>query len=153
LNLNPVLANKIREVYPYVKMNEHCIGNINDNVTIYIPDFSVGLSSIIKRPVFDNLNQNITGLNVKCLTLDKYCEDNNINIIDFMKIDVEGAEMMVFEGSKGLLSSHKVRAGVFEIGNTLSDAGTSSEEICNFLEMLGYKLIKNICDSDYFFHL
>jgi len=150
---HPVLANKVREVYPYVKLNEYCVGNTNDNIDIYIPELSTGLSSIIKRPVFDKLNQTINKLNTKCVTLDKYCSDNKIDMIDFIKIDVEGAEKMVFEGAEKLLSSKLILAGVFEIGETLADAGTNTEEVCKLLQSYGYKIVKNISDTDYFFHV
>ena len=115
--------------------------------------FSVGLSSIINRPVFKNLNQEITCLNVKCETLDTYCCDHNIDEIAFMKVDVEGAEKMIFEGAHLMLKNKKIKCGIFEIGETLKDAGTSDREICELLENYGYTINKNISRNDYVFHL
>jgi hypothetical protein len=86
------------------------------------------------------------------MTLDTYCELNNINEIDFIKIDVEGAEKYVLDGAKRLLSSKKIKSGMFEVGQTLSDAGTSTEEVCELIESYGYK-IERVYDSDYFFYL
>lgn len=41
---------------------------------------------------------------VKMITLDSYAESNGIERCDFMKIDVEGAELFIFEGGKKFLS-------------------------------------------------
>jgi len=150
---HPILAAKTKEVYPHITMNSFCLGNSNGLIDIYIPSMSVGLSSIVRRPVFDRLNQDITVLNVKCQTLDSYCSEHGIQQIDFIKIDVEGAEKTVFEGAKELLESHRIKAGVFEIGETLTDAGTSTEEICALLENYGYVINKEFSQNDYVFSL
>lgn len=84
-------------------MNNYCLGDVNEEVTIFIPKWSVGLSSLVYRPVFDNLNQEITSYKVNCKTLDNYCIENNIEKIDYIKIDVEGGEMKVFKGCENML--------------------------------------------------
>jgi hypothetical protein len=66
---------------------------------------------------------------------------------------VEGAEKMVLEGAKELLQSHRIKAGVFEIGETLKDAGTSTEEVCRLLESYGYIIDKTFSQNDYVFYL
>ena len=40
-------------------------------------------------------------------TLDSYCELNNISQIDFIEIDVEGAEKYIFDGATKLLENKK----------------------------------------------
>jgi FkbM family methyltransferase len=150
---HPIISKKTKEIYPYVIMNDYCLGNIDDNVDIHIPKWSVGLSSIINRPVFSQLNQEIVLLNVKCEKIDTYCELNNITEIGFIKIDVEGAEKLVLEGAKNMLQNKKILCGIFEIGQTLYDANTSENEITNLLEGYGYKIDKTISGSDYLFYL
>lgn len=150
---HPVISKKTKEVYNYINMNNYCLGNIDDNIDIYIPKWSVGLSSIINRPVFNRLNQEIIVLNVKCEKLDTYCELNNINEIGFIKIDVEGAEKTIFEGAEKMLKNNKILCGIFEIGQTLYDANTSEEEIVKLLESYGYIIDKTISQSDYLFYL
>ena len=150
---HPILSAKTKEVYPHIVMNDFCLGNSDGTIDIYIPSLSVGLSSIIKRPIFDHLNQEITVLNVKCQTLDSYCSEHTIQEIDFIKIDVEGAEKIVFEGAKGMLQSHCIKAGVFEIGETLKDAGTSTEEVCRLLESYGYIIDTTFSENNYVFYL
>lgn len=150
---HPVISKKTKEVYSHIIMNDVCVGNKNEMVEIYIPTLSVGLSSIICRPVFSELEQDINILQVKCVTLDDYCLEHNIPEINFLKIDVEGFEKKVFEGARNLLMNHKIKCGVFEIGNTLKDAGTSENEICEMLEQYGYTIVKDISPSDYLFYV
>jgi len=150
---HPILNKKTLSIYPYVNMNNFCLGNIDGNIDIYIPKYSIGLSSIINRPVFSNLNQEVIMINVKCMKLDTYCKENNIEYIDFIKIDVEGAEKMVLEGATELLQNKKIFCGIFEVGQTLIDANTSDNEICNMLINYGYQINKKISGNDYMFYL
>jgi len=153
---HPILSKKTKEVYPYIKMNELCLSNNTSNIELHIPTWSVGLSSVINRPVFSKLSdegQVINKLNVKCNTIDAYCQENNIKHIFFMKIDVEGAEKMVLEGGSEMLKNKKIFSGIFEIGETLKDANTDENEICRLLEGYGYKIVKTISRNDYIFHI
>jgi FkbM family methyltransferase len=152
---HPKLSNVVIEKYPRVKMNKICLSDNIGNVDINIPVWSVGLSSIIDRPVFTNLKnkgQEIIKLNVNTNTIDNYCKENSIEYIDFIKIDVEGAEKLVLDGGKNMLKENNIKMGLFEIGETLTDANTSENEICNMLESYNYKIIKNI-PNNYLFYL
>ena len=74
-------------------------------------------------------------------------------MIDFVKIDVEGAEKMVFEGAIELLQNKKIKCGIFEVEQTLYDANTHENEICNMLMDYGYLINKDISTADYLFYL
>jgi FkbM family methyltransferase len=47
-------------------------------------------------------------IEVETSTLDMYCGLNSINGIDFIHMDVQGAEMLVLEGASGMLSNIKM---------------------------------------------
>jgi FkbM family methyltransferase len=47
-------------------------------------------------------------IEVETITLKSFCKSNNINFIDFIHMDVQGAELMVLEGASDLISSIKV---------------------------------------------
>lgn len=49
-------------------------------------------------------------------TGDQYCDSHDIDSIDFLKIDVEGAEYRVLKGFKDRLSAQKVHCVQFEYG-------------------------------------
>jgi len=150
---HPVISVKTKETYPYVNMNHHCLGNMNGMIDIYIPKWSVGLSSIVNRPVFSTLNQEIDVLNIKCETIDTYCERNHIEEIGFIKIDIEGAEKTVLEGATRMLYQNKIQCGIFEVGQTLTDAQTSEQEIISFLKQYKYVVDTNFDQANYLFYL
>lgn len=152
---HPKLSDVVIEKYPHVKMNKVCLTNNIGTIDINIPIWSVGLSSIIERPIFDKLKnegQEIIKLNVETNTIDNYCLKNNIDRIDFIKIDVEGAEKIVLEGGNKMLKDNKIKMGLFEIGETLRDANTSEYDICNMLEKYNYKIMKEI-PNNYLFYI
>ena len=43
-------------------------------------------------------------ITIKTETLDHFCEDNNITNIDFIHMDVQGAELLVLEGANNMIS-------------------------------------------------
>ena len=152
---HPYLVDKVVSVYPYVIMNNICISNKIEKSVIYIPSLSCGISSLIKRPVFETLiadGQTIIEYPIDTLTIDEYVKLNNIGNINFIKIDVEGAEKLVFEGAQNSLKTGIIKSGIFEIGQTLIDAGTTADEVCNYLNFYGYNIDKTIGPNDYFFY-
>lgn len=52
----------------------------------------------------------------KLLRLDEYCRNSGIDHVDFLKVDVEGAEHRVFKGSSDFLAGRKVTCIQFEYG-------------------------------------
>ncbi len=57
----------------------------------------------------------ISSRKIKISTLDEYCLDNKINQIDLLKIDTQGYEDKVLQGSKYNLESNIIKAIVTEI--------------------------------------
>jgi FkbM family methyltransferase len=143
----PNLSQTVIEKYPYVKMNTMCLSDYCGTINITFPKYSVGLSSVINRPVFKELEsggQECLRVDVPTTTIDNYCSVNNIDIIDFIKIDVEGAEKMVLDGASEMLKNGNIKMGLFEVGETLKDAGTCEDEICNMLKSYGYNIVTKI---------
>ena len=89
---------------------------------------------------------------VKQITLDEFCNLHQLKP-QIIKIDVEGAEKMIIEGGKNMFKEKKIKAGLFEIGETLKDAGTSEQEIATILEGFGYNIVKNLSRNDWYFHI
>jgi FkbM family methyltransferase len=73
-------------------------------------------------------------------TGDRYCSERNIEQIDFLKIDVEGAEHLVLEGFKQLLSKKKVKVIQFEYGYTNADAHFLMKDFYELFSNFGYSL-------------
>jgi FkbM family methyltransferase len=76
---------------------------------------------------------------VTLTTLDGFCRREGLARVHFLKVDVEGAEMRVFEGAGKLLASDRPPLLMFEVGDSLAAAfGTSSAAVKARLATHGY---------------
>ena len=82
-----------------------------------------------------------SGIEVPICTLDTFCRNNGIDRVDFLKIDVEGAEPMVLTGARGLFNRRAIASGMIEIcpGN-LKQFKYSTTDLSAFFVQAGYDL-------------
>lgn len=86
----------------------------------------------------------VTQITVPAITLDVFCASWNIEKVDVLKIDVQGAELLVLKGAVNLLETG-VRVILCELGYLDRYAGQSwHDEIEAFLAGYGYQLEKMI---------
>jgi FkbM family methyltransferase len=68
------------------------------------------------------------GISFPIKTLDGYCNDKNVNNIDFLKVDIEGMELdFLMGGSKIINESTKIIQ--FEFASTLVDKGVDADDL------------------------
>ncbi len=81
---------------------------------------------------------------VPTVSIDKFAEDYKVNKVDCIKIDVEGAEKLVFEGLKNVLFSNEKLLIIFEASdlNTIGFA-YSVKDLLEELMNLGINLYSN----------
>lgn len=94
-------------------------------------------------------------------SLDSFCEQNGIGRIDFLKVDVEGAEVHVFRGAEGLLRRNAVGFIQFEISaKMLQGMHATARDTFSILNEFGYEcrqireggsLGERVVDSDAFY--
>jgi FkbM family methyltransferase len=78
---------------------------------------------------------------VAVTTLDLYCAEQGISQVDFIKIDVEGGELVVFCGGQELLGQDHAPAIMLEVDEQFTaDFGSSPIEVKRFLVDLGYEI-------------
>jgi FkbM family methyltransferase len=148
---HPVLCKHITDKFPEVIANNACCGNFNGTVDINIPSTSVAISSILNRPLFRELTDQVIFKHASpCTKIDSYCVENNIECIDYIKIDVEGYEFSVLQGAEQMLKQNKVRCGHFEV--TVNELHPM-QLAYDMLQKYGYKLDKTISIRDCFFYL
>ncbi len=72
--------------------------------------------SSFNKDIFKSIHKakDINTYKVDVCTIDNFCSENNIEIIDFLKIDVEGYELDVLKGAKMMLDNCKIRCIQFE---------------------------------------
>jgi len=75
------------------------------------------------------------------VTLDDYCRDNAIDRVDFIRMDIEGAEQRALEGAKGILDRDRPHV-LLEIHPTMLNArfGGSAEAVVDLFRDRGYRM-------------
>ncbi len=89
-----VLANGCDNVI----LEQKALSNAAGTLTLYLDELNKGMHSIVS-------DQRGGAIKVEGLRLDDYLE-NRFKKVDFVKIDVEGAEPMVLEGMRRAIESH-----------------------------------------------
>tara|TARA_B100000795_G_C22494723_1_gene321635 strand:- start:85 stop:615 length:531 start_codon:yes stop_codon:yes gene_type:complete len=95
--------------------------------------------------------------NVNVIKLDDYCKNNNINQIDLVKIDTQGYEDKVLEGSINTIKENKIKVIVAEImfddvyNKYLSFSDIEKFIIPNNFRMIGIDLANNSLFSPLYF--
>lgn len=118
-----------------VTTNQLALGGEPGSLQLYIgsPE-NIGTTSL--RPQYNHSGRSVS---VEVLPLDTYLERAGIERVDFIKIDVEGAESMVFKGATKLLAKRPTIIIEFEETNQ-KRFGTSCAELARVLIENGYKL-------------
>ena len=86
------LSDEIGEKTLYVTQNPMCSSLYPPNET-YLARFQ-GLPELVNLDFF---------IRLETTTLDKFCQEENITEIDFLQIDVQGADLLVLKGAKEIL--------------------------------------------------
>lgn len=86
---------------------------------------------------------------IETVTLDTFCKNNNIDYIDYLKIDAQDEDLNILKGAENLLSNRLIRLINTEITvQSHYDSNVSGQEIIIYLSKFNYKLI-NIGESKY----
>jgi FkbM family methyltransferase len=109
-------------------------------VKLYEPGQEQGFT-IYNTIMTDRISSNSQKyIQVKANTLDSLLLENGINQVNWIKIDVEGAEYEVLKGANSILSSSKDISLLIEIHNLGANNKTFYESIIHLLESKNYKL-------------
>lgn len=124
--------------------NESCVSNKSGNETFYyFENYNNEMSSRYHG------NGEWEGLPVKqkkvpVITLDEYCKENNIQSIDYLKIDCEGADVEVLEGVIGMIKLGGVRIIQIEYSPHYKRAGKTFQQAIDIAKSNDYKIYKYI---------
>jgi FkbM family methyltransferase len=96
---------------------------------------SSGLGSLARR---EGINEEIR---VPVRTIDSYLQERSLSRVDFIKIDVEGAEQLAFRGAATLLSRNDAPMIMFEADDRLAQRfGSSCSAVKSLLAGFGYSI-------------
>jgi FkbM family methyltransferase len=86
-----------------IYLNNFGLGDEEKNLEMhFFPDLPTGHSSLIAPK-----GENSSAIPVKIKTLDSYLTENRIERVDFVKVDIEGAELMFLKGAGKLFEQEK----------------------------------------------
>ncbi len=87
-------------------------------------------------------DQDYNSTKVETISIDDFCNENAISIINYLKIDVEGAEYLVLEGANGMLSNQAIKIIQLELNDHISNFNFKIEDVVKMMELKGYKLYR-----------
>jgi len=130
-------------------LRKHLLLNRCENVTLIeaaVADKN-GVAFFEDRTGYSTAHLSSEGhLEVKVVSLDKLVIDGTIPPPDYMKIDVEGAELLVLSGARSILANYHPTIFLATHGIEVH------QQCCEFLEAIGYDLQsingKNIDETD-----
>lgn len=125
------------------RANINCVkmafGDESKKHILYSPDSGSAMASLYKRDIPNSKVDFNLSEDIEIMQLDDWVDKNNIHP-DFLKIDVEGAELLVLKGS--IKTLQKIRAVQFEFGGTAVDARTYFKDYWNFFSELNFKIFR-----------
>jgi methyltransferase FkbM-like protein len=91
---------------------------------------------------FHNPDSPQKGFEVKITSIDEFVKEENIKV-DFIKIDVEGAELGVLKDGLNTIKTYKPLIILSMHPKAIAERKITNEQIWNFLVALNYKILFN----------
>lgn len=116
---------------------------LDETSTFELPNHDSRYLRNKNRLLFQNKEDAFNAVTAEVTTLDKFLVEKQIGIVDILKIDVEGFELMVLEGSKIALSEGRI--GVIQFERHSDDMREDRYHIINELLLIyGFRQIYEI---------
>jgi FkbM family methyltransferase len=144
INAAMINANKELNGFINVTINNTAVGDENGHVAFSVSNDSAYSSIKATGRVAEARN-----ISVPILRIDDYLTQKNLTRVDIIKVDVEGAENMVIDGAKGLLTSknNKPRLVLLELfDENLKPFGSSVAAIVEKMRSWGY--VPHVANAD-----
>ncbi|HEV2856125.1 MAG TPA: FkbM family methyltransferase [Thermoanaerobaculia bacterium] len=133
-------ANLGREArYGNVRANRTAVGDAVGTARLFLPGEDHGQASLARhREGSWSAGGPVSEHEAPLTTLDAYAAERGVERVDFLKCDVEGAELAVLRGGAGLLERHRPVLHLEVFPAWTRDFGYGPGEVAGFLAGLGY---------------
>jgi len=122
-------------------LNHVAVSNQDGEITLNLFGENSPLNSIV-TPAGSQSDAHSRSIVVRAISIDNYIAGLGLSHVDFVKIDVEGAEMYVLEGMKSSLRQGLIDAVQFEYGPFSIYARTFMKDFFEEFNMLGFTMYK-----------
>ena len=102
--------------------------------------FYPGLAGPYHSSLFDWQRREKQKMSVRCRAIDSFCAEHGIEHVDFLKLDIEGAEFIALTGAKEMLEAQKIKFVQFEYNGEHPRANLKG--IYALLSKCGYRIYK-----------
>jgi FkbM family methyltransferase len=132
-HLCAILTQSAKAYFPVdIIVNNRCVTNKAGVSTLYIDEKNWGASHI---------SQNLDGQIVENIIIDEYLQDNQISVVSFLKMDIEGFELNAIEGMKESIKKGVIGAMYIECASSaLARQSSNPEELLNLLRSYGCEI-------------
>ena len=116
-----------------------------ESINLYFDKKESGLASFYKRRL-DHFSIDMSKSElVEVKILDEFCRDHKIEHIHFLKMDVEGNELNILNGAKGMMDKGTIDFIQFEFGGCNIDSRTFFQDFFYLLkdQYHIYRILKN----------
>lgn len=125
--------------YDWVEVEQYALGSENGSITL-ISGNDAATNTILpdwyeKMQPADDINF-AKQIEVSVRRLDDILDEKEISSVDLMKVDVEGAEMQLFNGVTRSLKHSQIKSIICEVHSPV----VTMREVVQFLEHYNYKL-------------
>lgn len=134
-HLQPLLGDRVQLV-------TSAVGAAEGVIQLWSSSETDGAASVHRRSDSFLTEMKFAATEVSVTTLDAYAREQNIERIDFVKLDIEGHELAALHGARTCLQEKKIRALAFEFGSANVNSRTFFRDFWDLLVPLGYDLAR-----------
>jgi FkbM family methyltransferase len=126
--------------YKNISLIDKGLGSKATRVKLYkVHENNPGMNRVLDS---SNLNDDYDFTEIEVIRLDDFVQDNNIEKIDLIKIDVEGYEFNVIQGSIDIIRNMRPIFFIELLDANLKEHNNSAEQLVRFFEDYNYQVFR-----------
>lgn len=133
--LRPLFSNRVTLV-------PSAVGAEKGSAELWSSEATDGAASLHRRKDSYFAGREFRSTPVQVTTIDDFMKQSAIEVVDFVKLDIEGHELAALQGARDALQGGKIRALSFEFGSSNINSRTYFRDFWDLLNPLGYRLAR-----------